>query len=610
MAHNIQKSKSGRQSEKERREIINWSKSYWLQAPLIAIVAIIPLLVYYHVFDTKLSHYAWFGGSDAQVDFYVYSKMCVFVCVCVYMLLVLLFQHFFGEHRLVWSKQFIPLIVYAGLTILSTIFSISKYHSLHGSYQHFESVWVLLGYCLTAYYTFYLVRTEQALERLLNWVGIGAALMAVVGLSQVFGHDILQSKLIKTIITPTGYDISKLSWNIAAGRAYLTLENPNYVGSYAALLIPLLIGMAFAASQIWKRIVCAVLAVVMLVILFSSQSRTGIVALAAAFLVMLLFARGSVVKHWKISIAIVVLAVGVFVGYNNIYMHNYLLERFKSIAHIEKTEYPLQYIETNEDNVVVGYNGNELVIRVEEDKKGQDVIKLSDGDGKEIECPVPKEDGWSYLVDERFPLPIRLWSDEGYEGFCMMIDNVYWVFVNQTKGELSGYFCYLSGNLRKLSKENTYNGFFAEHQRFGSGRGFIWSRTFPLIKKYFFLGSGPDTYVQVFPHDELVGRANAGYRDMLITKPHSFFLQIAEQTGVPSVLALLLFIGIYVIDTVRIYWRDREVGSHYWIALAILGAVIGFLVSGLTNDSLLGITPIFYLIVGMGIRINHLEKMQ
>lgn len=605
-----QNKKTAGEAKREEKELISWSKSYWLQAPLMAIVAIIPLIVYYHVFDSKLSQYEWFGGSDKQVDFYVWAKMFLFLGVCIYALLVLLFQHFFGEHRLIWKKQFIPLIIYGALTILSTIFSISKYHSLHGSYQQFESVWVLLGYCLIAYYAFYLIRTQEALWRLLNWFGIGAGLMSVIGLSQILGHDLLQTKLGKTIITPTGFDISKLSWSIEKGRTYLTLENPNYVGSYVALMVPILVGVSIAAEKTWKKIVFAVLTAIMIVILFASQSRTGIVALAAGLFVMLLFARKSVIKHWRISIGAAVALVGIFVFYN-IATDNYLIHKLQAMMRLEKTDYPLEYIETNEDNVVIGYNGNELVIQVEKDKEGEDVIKLSDGDGKKVECPAPVSDGWRYLdvtEDKRFPLVIRNWKIDEYDSIQLWDGRYSWFFVNESKEKgLSGYYCYISGRLRKLSQERKYEGFFAEHQRFGSGRGFIWSRSFSLLKRYFFFGSGPDTYVQAFPHDEIVGMANAGYRNTMMTKPHSFFLQIGTQTGIPSLLALLVFVGIYLVDTIRVLWRKQGDARRFWIGIAIIGAVTSFLVSGLANDSLMGITPIFYVVLGVGVRINHLE---
>lgn len=307
MARNIPKRKTGEQTEKEKRELINWSKSYWLQAPLIAIVAIIPLIVYYHVYDTGLGGYEWFGGSDAQVDFYLYCKMFLLLIACGYMVLVLLFQHFFEDHKMIWDKRFIPLIIYAVLTILSTFFSISKYHSLHGIYQQFESIWVLLGYCVTAYYTFYLLRTEEAVRRLLLWFGIGAAVMAVLGMTQMLGVDFLQTKLGKILITPSGYDIKNLAFNIEKGRTYLTLENPNYVGSYVALLLPILLGLMPAADKLWKRAVCGGLSVLLLIILFASQSRGGIVALAAAAVVACVLLRGILVKHWKISVGVLVL---------------------------------------------------------------------------------------------------------------------------------------------------------------------------------------------------------------------------------------------------------------------------------------------------------------
>ncbi len=603
-----------REEKKERRkrdrELIGWSRSYWLQAPLIFVMAIIPLIVYYCVFDTRLSEFWWFGGSDMQADFYVYAKMFLFLAASGYMLLVLMFQHFFGGHKLTWDKIFIPLLVYAGLIILSTFFSISKYHSLRGSYQQFEPMWALLGYCITAYYAFYLLRSEQAIRRLLGWFAVGVALMSVLGMSQVAGHDLLQTDLGKTIITPSGYDISLLSWSIEKGRAYLSLENPNYVGSYVVLIVPLLAGMVFATTKLWKRIVYAVLLIIMMVILFSSSSRTGIFALVVSFLVMLLFLRRELITHWKVSICAIIALAAVFIGYNT-YSHNYLFERIKSVTNIVEDKTPVQ-IETKEDHVAIEYEGNQLIVRDVTDADGNRTIQMSDGEGNGIACPDPNpDDGWCYLEDERFPFSVRLWNDENFQGINMMICGYSWVFADLTGQEnASGYYHYSNGRFVKLFREQEYKDFFAEHQRFASGRGFIWSRTFSVMRKYFLLGSGPDTFIQVFPHDEVVGMTYAGYQNMLMTKPHSFFLQIGAQTGVPSLIAVIAFIGIYIVDTFRTFWRKKNESGMYWIGIASVSAVVGFLVSGLANDSLMGITPVFYVILGLGIRINHMEREQ
>ena len=82
----------------------------------------------------------------------------------------------------------------------------------------------------------------------------------------------------------------------------MTLYNPNYVGFYVALTVPVLLTLLFAVKKIWQRIASALLIIAMLLILFGSQSRAGIVALVVSLFVMLLCMRKVFIKNWKIGV--------------------------------------------------------------------------------------------------------------------------------------------------------------------------------------------------------------------------------------------------------------------------------------------------------------------
>jgi hypothetical protein len=43
-------------------------------------------------------------------------------------------------------------------------------------------------------------------------------------------------------------------------------------------------------------------------------------------------------------------------------------------------------------------------------------------------------------------------------------------------------------------------------EKWGTMRGYIWSRSFPLMLKYPVTGSGPDTFINVFPHHDLISK--------------------------------------------------------------------------------------------------------
>ena len=90
------------------------------------------------------------------------------------------------------------------------------------------------------YYSFFIMQSESALKRTMNWFMIGIAIMSFLGLSQAFGHDFFQTKFGQSLIKPSTYK-EELVFNFEKGRPYMTLYNPNYVGFYAALTIPVLL---------------------------------------------------------------------------------------------------------------------------------------------------------------------------------------------------------------------------------------------------------------------------------------------------------------------------------------------------------------------------------
>lgn len=76
----------------------------------------------------------------------------------------------------------------------------------------------------------------------------------------------------------------------------------------------------------------------------------------------------------------------------------------------------------------------------------------------------------------------------------------------------------------------------------GNGRLYIWSRILPMLKHYILKGSGPDTFAEVFPQNDYVGKMiYAESTGRIMERAHNDFLAHWVQTGLLSLLALLLF---------------------------------------------------------------------
>lgn len=589
-----------------------------LLLPIIAILAVIPLITFMHTYNTNLSQFEWYSSWTDTVDFFLYYKMVWAIIACVFMIFCMVYLFFAEEQKPIWIKNLIPMAVYCVISLISAIASRHSYFSFHGIYEQFEPVWILIGYGIIVYYIFFIMHSEAAVKRTLNWFMAGIAVMSVLGLTQVFKKDFFRTELGQKLMTPSSYDGGPLTFNFELGRPYLSLYNPNYVGFYVALVLPVLVALIFASKKIWHRLGYGVLIASMLLILFASQSRAGIIALVVSFIIMLFCMRKVFIKNWKIGISAVAIVVIAFILVNTM-NQNILISRLQSMFTAEAEYHPLKEIQTNDDNITIVYQTQDrsaaegkitdedsLVFHVTQDDNGNDVFTLTDGTEKNIDYSLT-EDGTNYAVqDARFPFTFASVRSDSLNGFCVNIDGNTWYFTNLMKEGDTTYYCRGGGSsLMKLAKITDTIPYLEEHYKLANMRGYIWARTIPLLKKYFFLGSGPDTFIIAFPNNDLVGMYNSGHINEIITKPHCMYLQVGVQTGVISLIALLVFFGWYLIDSLLIYWKNNYKEYMALIGVGIFASVIGYLILSLTNDSCVAISPIFYGLIGMGLGINH-----
>ena len=135
------------------------------------------------------------------------------------------------------------------------------------------------------------------------------------------------------------------------------------------------------------------------------------------------------------------------------------------------------------------------------------------------------------------------------------------------------------------------------------------------MKDTMLLGHGADTYCLFFPHNDYVGKYNAGGGltkniEIIVDKPHNMYMGAWVGTGGISVLALIALYVLYIIQSVKIYFRkDYEDMDFLDITGAgIMLGVTGFLFTGLVDDSTVSVMPIFYTMLGLGIVTNILQR--
>ncbi|MBS6559190.1 MAG: O-antigen ligase family protein [Clostridiales bacterium] len=582
--------------------------SKFLIYPLIIVMAIIPLIVHQKIVPTRLEQYEWFSASESSMDFFLYYKSVWIIVMAVIILGILCVQLIQKKEHQKITIYMIPIGIYGLLVILSMIFSENRTLSIHGTMEQFESGFVLLGYLIFLYYAYLFVDTEDKARFLIKAWAVSIAILCILGLLQVLGHDFFATDFGKKLILLKEYwnNLDDVSFTFGVNRIYLTLYNPNYVGVYATIAIPILVAFISFTKNFVGKVIYGILTVGMLICIVGSQSKTAFLSLAVVIILAIIIFRKRILAQWKFVIpGIIVLAI-VFFVFDASIGHDYtdrIKAAFKTLTQSQTSEPAVTKVDMLDDEIVIHYLNNPLHISYTRNGDSFSIQVLDDtGDG----ISVSQQENNIVLQDERFTgvtiTPILIGEQYGIQ---IVIGGHTWYFTNEAKdGDSSYYFYTPYGKWDKVNNPEV----FEMNENIFSGRGYIWSRTIPLLKENIFIGTGPDTYTIEFPQDDYVGLENYGYKGSIMTKPHNMYLQIGVQTGVISLIAFLVFYIMYFVQSIRIYIKGKFDTYASQLGVGIFLASIGYMIAGITNDSTITVAPIFWILMGVGFSMNKIVK--
>jgi len=604
---NLQNNKNTK-NYKIQNNITQDKTNIWLLLPIIFSMSVLPFIMRLKEYNTNLSGFSWFTFIEESDDTFLIYKQKFFLIITFTMIIILLIKFCIDRRELYYSHILIPLAVYVILAFLSSLLSEYRKFSFSGIHEHFESFFVLLGYCLLVYYASVYVKTEKDLELIINCFVVSIIIMGLLALSQYLGKDFFRTKLGLSLILPKKYlkDLSSVSFKFENNRVYLTLYNPNYVGSYVALTTPLLATLALLTKKKYWKLPLYIIAIAgSLIALIGSKSKTAIIALLATGLLGVIIFSKKLIKYFYLSIPAFLFVICSIILYNRA-NDNILSYQLRQAINIQKSEVALQDIKTLDDEIVITYNNNNMHIKLISDHNYA-FFDVTDDFNNNILLN-QMEEYYSFTVqDERFPgFEIGLATFDNEPCFYVRIDGHDWYFTNITE-DGSYYLINIYGKKDKIEKAPS--ALFTGYEKYASGRGYIWSRTLPLLKKYLVFGSGADTFQLVFPMRDYVNRYNFGYYDQIITKPHNMYLQMGVQTGVLSLIAFLVFYGIYFITSFCLYIKESQYKSFYSQAgVAIFLSTFCYMIMGIANDSMIVVAPIFWAMMGLGIAVNTKVK--
>ena len=574
--------------------------------PSILAIGIIPLIIHVFYYDSQLSQFVWFpDNSDQASDYFLGWKMIAIIIIGIIMAVTMLFRHLNKKDKLVFENAFYLLFMYALFVGMSALFSNYKHWVNAGSYQVFESVWVIFSYLIFCYYTYQYVQDAKQVTALLKWGGIGVLILILIGAFQFLGFDFFKSTIGKMLITnpSTWGSSSQISFNTPKHTVYATLYNQNYLSFYFGLLIPIIIALLLACKQTIHRVFLIIICVLAVMCLIGASSSSGWIALVLAGIVtsLVLASRRKksfiivIVTYFIIAILGIVICVVTPIG-----------DKVDALF-VGTADFPsLKSIDTTGDCVQMNIDGNILKLSFDLDENTNEVsIHMTDADDQTLQS-LQKDDDPSISVIQ----------NEGYKNceisavmyddklaLSVNLDDHLWYF---TKNEQNNYVIINQAGKLEEYKSANFSTLFRDDAI--SGRGHIWDGIIPVLSKYIFAGNGANTFMFAYPQNDYIYRAYYEIPNIFDVKAHNLYLQQWVENGMLAMLAFISFYFWYAIVSIRIYRKIDFKNPMAKIGFGVFVGTMVYMFVGLANDSNVCTAPVFWVILGLGMAINRILK--
>lgn len=600
------KSKNTYKNKKENNVKQNNIKDILLVLPFILIVLLVPVIVRLKPVILSGARELFKIDQPIDVDIFTYYKMYWFVGLTLVGVLIYFYKKSINELRFQKRKIYIPMLTYLALVISSTLFSAYRDVAIIGFMARYENIFVLASYMIVMFLAINLMQDKKQIKILFYALGISATIVSFIAIAQYLGKNFFTTEFAKNIILGKKYLYLSEEMILSGEIAHSTLGNTNYVGVFTSMLFPLFSILTIQSKKWFDKLYFAIVSLLLITALFASNSRAGLIAVGI-YLVLAFSLYAKKIFTSPVGVVSIVLLIAIVFGFNK-YSENKLYNRVLSVKDslVTKTEVDFKDIilEGSTANIIIGDRQLKIVY-------DHGSIDFYDGDDNELKT---HRENFNIIIrgNEGYPehffevgnyednlvMKSSIVSNYGRMNFNLVIDeDDNFRFMN-TKGEVI--------DLKEVPKWG-----FAGKERSVSNRGYIWSRSIPLLKDNIIIGKGPDTFALYFPQEDYVGKLiGFGRTNVLVDKPHNLYLQMGINTGILSMLAIISIFIMYMYDSIKILFiKGRKIEDEYKIfGKGIFFTFISFLITSLTNDSTLYVSPIFWTLLGIGVNSNFKVK--
>jgi hypothetical protein len=570
--------------------------------PILLIASFLPLVVHYRKIelDPVAASY-WL--RDFNTDFFSYYKM-VFLIGFVIAALIAFLIYSRNNNKITKNIYYYPAFIYLVMVIVATIFSETKFTSLYGFPDRYEGVVVLVSYIIIFLITINLFNKKRQFNVFLVFLFISAILISTIGLTQFFSNDFLQSNLGLRLILPTE-NFAEIAEGLdfrfeGSSILFSTLYNPNYAGSYFSMLLMISAVLFILIDNIKVKVLVFIVNAFTFAGWLGSLSRAGMLGSILSTFILVIILQKRLIKKYRSIIILLLLFSSIFWVMDS-YTDGALKREFLSFG--EETELALKGEEAKVKDIIT--EDNELRFVTEDHN-----LSFSFNEESELQLREANDNFLNLYRAEDY----LLIDDSGYEEYKFRVleneqDNG--IILNLIYGNKRAEFLYLAdlksffmlgirNNIYSIKEVESIG--FQGKEELASKRGYIWSRTIPLIKERPILGYGPDSFAIYFPQEDAVGKFKYfNTAKKIVDKPHNFYLQQAVNTGLISLAAIILLFGLYFIRSLFLYYKTKNFSYYNILGIAFFSAFNAYAAAAFFNDSVISVAPVFWVILGLGI---------
>ncbi len=577
------------------------------EIPVAFLLILWPCIAHIVQMTTHMEQYPWYPDVAVSYDFFMNVRSRWLVGTAVIMAL-LLSVHFIWERRCRTVKRAGILSIlfwgfvcgFLALGLVSSITSVHPEMAFRGQIESCETWPVLCAYFILAAYTA-LCMGKGYVKHVWLFLLLGAFIQCLIGFSQMFGTDFWNSTLGRWLLLGKysgTTDLLFMAEEAGTRQVYMTFYHANYAAVYILLCLPVCVHVFCFAETVREKAFGGITAFALAINLIGTGSRTGLIIGSAALLLFIMYKaviyyQGKVGKTLRKGCFILIISgiglIGVIIG-GKLFLP-------------EKQQYSLEDVRLETDGVHLIWQdeSEEYILAVNRTDKGLffSIRRAADMTVSELKPAEHQDwmgsDTWLETADGSLD-GIYFWA-AGNDDLCRIVmrqGEVNWVFEKYPGDEMYHY-------MNVFGKEDipvkAPYAFGKGYEYALSERGYIWSRTIPLLKEHIFTGCGMDNFVFEFPHNDYVMRAELqqlqpGAIGQVTARPHSMYLQIMIQAGILALLCLAATALIIVIMAVRKYRQGKRLAAHAAVSLIL------FLLMGMMNDSVVVVTPVFCVLLG------------